>query len=112
MKMDLLRKYLISRNVRTVGIGMIFVWLAVFGMATMFSSPMETREGFIYITPVVLISFLAASLIIKIISKVINFQSLFKYFEVDLSWIFILALGSFFFICIFVYPRFFAFEAF
>ena len=110
--MEFLRKSIFSKNVWTLSIGMSVLLFAFSAYTSMFSSPRESVKIFLYILGVVLITFLGASLIVKTISRIINFRSLFKYFDIDPSWIFILALGSLFFSMLFGYLRFFTVEFF
>lgn len=109
--MKFLKKIIFSKNVWTIGIAIFVVWLAFSSMGA-FLYPSHSNEIFLYNLEVVLISFLGASLIIKIISKIINSNFLFKYLDINPTWLFVLALGSLFFCLLFRYPRFFAFEVF
>lgn len=110
--MQLIKKFIYSKNVWTIGIGMFIVWLGFSAaVATFVDDTEEARTiTYQYFLELVLMAFLGASLIVKIAQKIINFRHLFRYFEVDPSWVFVLALGSLFFSLFFRDANFFNFK--
>jgi hypothetical protein len=94
--MELLKKILFSKNVWTVSFAMLVVWLAFSGLGAMLS-PRNSNKVFLYYLVVVLISFLGATAIVKVIQRVLAVKFPFIDLPFDATWFFILTLGSIFF---------------
>lgn len=96
--MQLLNIILLSKNVLTICVAIIFVWLAFAGMGAMLKDSQKADEIFTCYFQLAFISYLGAGFIVKIFSKILNCKVSFNTLNFDPSWIFILALGSLFFI--------------
>ncbi len=94
--MESLKKILASKNVWTVSFAMFVVWGAFSSFGAMLS-PHNSNKVFRYYLIVVLISFLGAAAIVKIIQRVLTVKFSFINLPFDPSWFFVLTLGSIFF---------------
>ena len=103
--MEFLRNLILSKNVWTVVVAMFVVWTAFSGLGTLLY-PIHSGEIIIYTFKVVLTSFLSASILFKIIIKIINYKFSFEDFNLDPLWIFILILGSLIFLFVLQKPTY------
>lgn len=96
--MQLVNIFRLSKNVLTICVAMLFVWIAFAGMGSMLIDSQKADKVFIYYFQLVLISYLGAGFTVKIFGKILSLRFSFATLNFDPSWIFILALGSLFFI--------------
>lgn len=98
--MKKLNKFIFSKNVWTVFVGSMFVWLAFSAMANMLG-PRNSNQIFLHYLEMVFISFCGAGVIITIMYKILNRKLSNPDLGFSFWWVFVLALGSLFFAYLF-----------